>query len=208
MNVAQPSVNAIAVRDGRFVAAGSMYEVLETVGPDHVVSNQFENHFLLPGLIDQHLHPMLGATTLTTEIIAPEDWNLPHRFQVAATTPVEYDARLLAAHEALSDGEWLFTWGWHHQWHGKLDRSRLDKLTGNRPTAVWQRSCHEWVLNTAALNAIGLEKSMTERHGLASTQLDFERCAEESGMISLAKAGLDLVIKGIVSVSELMSRDL
>lgn len=189
MDDAQPAVDAVAVRNGRFVAVGLLSEVINEVGSDYEISHQFLDKVILPGLIDQHLHPMLGATTLTTEIIAPEDWNLPHRLQVAATTPAEYDARLLAAHEALSDGEWLFTWGWHHQWHGKLDRSRLDNLTENRPTAVWQRSCHEWVLNTAALNSIGLEKSMTEGHGLASTQLDFDRGHfwENGWMIILAR---------------------
>ena len=189
MDDTQPAVDAVAVCNGRFVAVGLLSEVINEVGSDYEISHQFSDKVILPGLIDQHLHPMLGATTLTTEIIAPEDWNLPHRLQVAATTPAEYDARLLSAHEALADGEWLFTWGWHHQWHGKLDRSRLDKLTENRPTAVWQRSCHEWVLNTAALNAIGLEKSMTEGHGLASTQLDFDRGHfwENGWMIILAR---------------------
>jgi predicted amidohydrolase YtcJ len=171
----RPSVEAIAVRDGRFVAVGSLNEVLDIVGADHEISYELSDKVVLPGLIDQHLHPMLGATTLTTEIIAPEDWNLPRRPQRAALTPAEYDNRLLAVHDSLPRGEWLFSWGWHHLWHGEMDRARLDRLTGERPTAIWQRSCHEWILNTAALDAIGLERSMTQGHGPASEQIDFDR---------------------------------
>lgn len=175
MDDANPSAEAVAVSDGRFVAVGSLAEVVSAVGPDHTVSDEFIDRVLLPGLIDQHLHPMLGATTLTTEIIAPEDWNLPRRPQPAAHTPADYDSRLRAAHASLPPGEWLFSWGWHRLWHGDLDRSRLDELAGRRPVAVWQRSCHEWVLNSAALEAIGLTKEMTEGKGPSSEQLDYER---------------------------------
>ena len=175
MDEAVPSAEAVAVRDGRFVAVGTLDHVLSKVGDDHILRDDFADRVVLPGLIDQHLHPMLGATTLTTEIIAPEPWNLPRRPQPAAGTPEEYDARLLSAHSLLADGEWLFTWGWHRLWHGEMDRRRLDRLTGDRPTAVWQRSCHEWILNTAALDAIGLTREKTQGHGLASEQLDFDR---------------------------------
>jgi len=171
------------------VGVGSLQAVIEAVGPDHVVSDEFADRIIVPGLIDQHLHPMLGATTLTTEIVAPEDWNLPRRLQRAAQTPDEYDNRLRAAHQSLPSGEWLFSWGWHRLWHGVLDRERLDRLVGDRPTAVWQRSCHEWVLNTAALEAIGITKEVTEGHGIASQQLDFDRGHfwENGWMIILAK---------------------
>ena len=189
MDESQPSVEALAVCNGRFVAVGELQHVIEAVGPDHVVSEKFSDKVIIPGLIDQHLHPMLGATTLATEIIAPEDWNLPHRPQRAAESPGEFDNRLKAAHEALPPGEWLFTWGWHHLWHGALDRQRLDALVGDRPTAVWQRSCHEWILNSAALAALGLTKEMTQNQGLASEQLDFEKGHfwENGWMIILAK---------------------
>lgn len=189
MNESSPSAEAVAVRDGRFVAVGDLKEVIRSVGPDHVVSNWFEDRVLLPGLIDQHLHPMLGATTLTTEIIAPEDWNLPRRPQRAAHTPGEYDRRLQAAHRSLKPGEWLFSWGWHRLWHGVLDRQRLDALVGDRPTAVWQRSCHEWILNTAALATLGLTEEKTQNQGIGSEQLDFDRGHfwENGWMIILAK---------------------
>jgi hypothetical protein len=89
----------------------------------------------------------------------------------------------------LPEGEWLFSWGWHALWHGPLSRERLDMLVGDRPTAIWQRSCHEWILNSAALDAIGLTCVLTQGFGLASEQLDWERghFYENGFMIVLAK---------------------
>ena len=184
-----PSAQALAIKDGRFLAVGTLEEVLTTVGPDHELSDVFADRVLLPGLIDQHLHPMLGATTLTTEVIAPEDWILPRRTFTAALNETEYDNRLLGAHHSLPEGEWLFSWGWHALWHGPLSRERLDRMVKDRPTAIWQRSCHEWILNSAALDAIGLTRELTQGYGLASEQIDWERghFYENGFMIVLAK---------------------
>lgn len=189
MDGARPSAEAVAVRDGRFLAVGTLDEVVAASGPGHLVSEEFADRVLLPGLIDQHLHPLLGATTLTTEIIAPEDWVLPRRTHRAALTPEEYDERLLAADADLPPGEWLFSWGWQMLWHGPMDRQRLDSLVGGRPAGVWQRSCHEWILNTAALAALGLTEEMTKGEGLASEQIDWGRghFYENGWMIVLAK---------------------
>ena len=184
-----PSAQALAIKDGRFLAVGTLEEVLTTVGPDHELSDVFADRVLVPGLIDQHLHPMLGATTLTTEVIAPEDWILPRRTFTAALNETEYDNRLLGAHHSLPEGEWLFSWGWHALWHGPLSRERLDRMVKDRPTAIWQRSCHEWILNSAALDAIGLTRELTQGYGLASEQIDWERghFYENGFMIVLAK---------------------
>lgn len=189
MDETTPDAEAVAVRDGRFVAVGSLDEVLLRVGQDHVISDQFAGKVLLPGLIDQHLHPMLGASTLTTEIIAPEDWNLPRRIQRAALSPEAFDDRIRGIHARLDDAEWLFSWGYHSLWHGPLGRERLDALASGRPVAVWQRSCHEWFLNTAALEAIGLTEELTKGHGLASTQIDWDRghFYENGWMVVLAR---------------------
>ena len=129
---------------------------------------------LCPGLIDQHLHPLLGATTLMTEVIAVEDWVLPDKTFRAARSPEEYRQRLTAAEQALSDSdEWLFSWGYHKLWHGPLDRAALDAISKTRPVVVWQRSCHEFFLNTAAIDKLGLTVEQMAGHGAASEMVDF-----------------------------------
>lgn len=175
MDDSMPRAEAVAVRDGVFVAVGSLEDVTAAAGPGCIIDRTFDEKVVIAGLIDQHLHPMLAATTLTTEVIAPEDWVMPRRVHRAATTPSGYDERLREAHGRLAEGEWLFSWGYHSLWHGPMSRQRLDALTAGRPTAVWQRSCHEWFLNSAALATIGLEHGDTTGRGLASTQLDWDR---------------------------------
>ena len=129
---------------------------------------------LCPGLIDQHLHPLLGATTLMTAVIAVEDWVLPDKTFRAARSPEEYRQRLTAAEQALSDSdEWLFSWGYHRLWHGPLDRAALDAISKTRPVVVWQRSCHEFFLNTAAIDKLGLTVEQMAGHGAASEMVDF-----------------------------------
>lgn len=169
-----PRAEAVAVRDGRVIAMGSLEDVSRMVG-DHTIDTTLSEHVVIAGLIDQHLHPMLAATTLTTEVIAPEPWVLPNRVIPAAENPTRYDARLLEAHAALPEGDWLFSWGFHSLWHGDMTRQRLDALVADRPVAIWQRSCHEWYLNSAALEEIGLTEEATLGHGPASKQLNFDR---------------------------------
>ncbi len=175
MHQSAPRAQAVAVHDGRIIAVGDFDQVVQQVGADYDVNDDFVDKVILPGLIDQHLHPMLGATTLTTEIIAPEDWSMPRNIHRAALSSEEYNERLVAADARLPEGEWLYSWGYHSLWHGDMHRQRLDELVPHRPVAIWQRSCHEWYLNSAALNAMGITAETCEGHGIASTQLSFER---------------------------------
>ncbi len=176
MDPTRPRADSVAVADGRIVAVGSVTEVLAEIGDvRHEFDDRFVDTVLVPGLIDQHLHPLLGASTLTTEVIAPEAWVLPRRVFPAAETVEAYDARLLEAHDSLEPGEWLYSWGFHSLWHGDLSRSRLDVIVGDRPTAVWQRSCHEWYLNSAAIDALGITAENMAGHGPASDMVDLER---------------------------------
>ncbi len=176
MDPARPRADAVAVAGNKIIAVGSVSEVSNEIGDrEFVVVDQFSDHILVPGLIDQHLHPLLGASTLTTSVIAPEEWVLPHRTFAAATSAAEYDDRLDEAHRSLESGAWLFSWGYHGLWHGELSRARLDRIAGDRPTAVWQRSCHEWFLNSAAIDALGITAENMSGHGTASDMVDVAR---------------------------------
>jgi predicted amidohydrolase YtcJ len=172
MDPTRPTAQAVAIRGGRIVAVGSIEEVTAALGAlPFSIDRTHEHDVILPGLIDQHLHPFLGATTLTTEIIANEEWRLPGRTFAAATSEKEYRARLAAAETALDDpDEWLFSWGYHSLWHGPLDREVLDAISTTRPIGVWQRSCHEFHMNSAAIEALGITEEQVAASGeLANT---------------------------------------
>ncbi|MGO9121801.1 MAG: amidohydrolase [Desulfomonilaceae bacterium] len=171
-----PVATAVAVAGKRILAVGNLDEVRASLGDlKFTVNETFESKVVLPGLIDQHLHPILGALTLATEVIATEDWVLPGRTFKAANSAEEYLARLKAADHAMTNkNEWLFSWGYHWLWHDKLDRKTLDAVSATRPIAVWQRSCHEFFLNTAAIKALGLTQEAMTGKGDASKMFNWE----------------------------------
>lgn len=168
MDPDNPDATAVAVSDGRITGVGAAGEL------DGDIDDTFSEAVLLPGLIDQHLHPILGAATLITEVIAVEDWMLPDRTFPAARSAEEYRRRLTEAERRLAaPDEWLFSWGYHALWHGDLDRAALDAVSPTRPIVVWQRSCHEFFLNTAAITALGLTAEQMAGRGPASGMVDF-----------------------------------
>ncbi len=173
---ANPDATAVAVAGKRIVAVGTLDEVKGALGDRRfVVDETFRTKVMLPGLIDQHLHPLLGALCLSTEVIATEDWVLPGRTFKAANSPSEYMARLRAAEAAMKDADaWLFSWGYHELWHGKLDRKALDAVSATRPIVVWQRSVHEFYLNGAAIRALGLSEEAMKGKGDASRMMNWE----------------------------------
>lgn len=172
MDPTHPTASAVLVDGDRIAAVGSFDELHTS---DCVVDDTFAEAVLCAGFIDQHLHPVLGATTLTTDVIAIEDWTLPDQVCPAAHSQADYRQRLTLAERHQPDSDsWLFSWGYHKLWHGPLDRAVLDAISLTRPIAVWQRSCHEWFLNSAAITALGITRQAMAGHGAASTMVDVD----------------------------------
>lgn len=172
MNPSLPEATAVAVADGRIIEVGS----LETLKPwleshPHRVDTRFENHILMPGFIDPHLHPTLGAILLPCEFITAMEWQLPDRTCPAVTSHEAYLERLKELEANLADPEEvLITWGFHRIWHGDVDREALNAVAPNRPIFVWQRSFHEIIANDAAISWMNIDRGELERH----PQIDLE----------------------------------
>lgn len=177
MEKSNPEAQAVAVSGKRIISAGTLASVKAALGNQpYAVDETFKDKVVMPGFIEQHLHPLLSALTLSTTVISMEDWNLPGKTFKAATTPEQYRDRLTQANASLGDSkEWLYSWGYHPLWHGEINRESLDKISTTRPIIVWHRSCHEFFLNTAAIEALKLDRSKMEGHGLASTQYDWDK---------------------------------
>lgn len=152
------AAEAVAVVGSRVLATGSEADLVRLAGDQLVtVDRRFADNVLIAGLIDQHVHPVLAALTLTVDIIAIEDWVLPSGTSPAALDPKAYHARLTAAVADAGAGDApVVTWGYHQDWHGMVRRSDLDKFSTTRPIIVWHRSTHEFILNTAALDSLGI----------------------------------------------------
>ena len=172
MNASMPSAEAVAVRDGKIIETGT----LESLQPwlskhDHEIDEQFKNSFIVPGLIDPHLHPSMAAVLLPTYFITAMEWKMPWGTTPATRSPAEYDERLKEALSKPTHGELFITWGHHNLWHGPISRSRLNSIDSKTPIVVWNRSFHEVCMNDAALELLEIKQEDVEN----ATQIDFEK---------------------------------
>ncbi|MCX5951922.1 MAG: hypothetical protein NTZ40_00115 [Cyanobacteria bacterium] len=152
LDPARPSVAAVAVAENRILATGSLDQVRTALGRRPFrLDATFANQVIVPGLIAQHDHPLLAGLTMTSEIIAIENWELPQGTAQAARSPSQYMQRLKEANERQKDQHGpLLTWGYHQNFHGPLRKADLDAISSTRPIIVWHRSAHEFYLNSAA----------------------------------------------------------
>ena len=165
LDLAKPTVQAVAVVGDRILATGTLEELNAAVGTQpYRVDTTFANHVIVPGLIAQHDHPLLAGLTMTSEIIAIEDWVLPAGTSKATKSRAEYLKRLAEADARLKDpNELLLTWGYHQYFHGELKKADLDAISTTRPIIVWHRSAHEFYLNSVAEKQYGVTKEWFDK---------------------------------------------
>jgi predicted amidohydrolase YtcJ len=167
MDESLPIATAVAVADGRIVAVGDLESIRPWCeGRKVIMDERFANKVLLPGLIDNHIHPFLGSILMPTEHIAPEPWRQADgSIRPAARTPEDYRRLLLERIAAHPDKSELFvTFGYQASLHGTYTRAVLDELFPDRPVLIIQRSFHEHVFNTAGLNKLGITQDMLGTH--------------------------------------------
>lgn len=175
MDTTNPEATAVAVRGDRVVAVGSLQDLQPWLDEyPHEVDETFADKVLLPGLIDPHLHPMLGAIQLRTHWITPEPWVLHDEYVPPVISQAMFWDRLTALlEEDKNTDEFFIAWGWSEPYHGPMTRQKLDELAPDRPVFIWQRSVHEGVFNTSALNVLGLTEADIDGHPKAD-QVNWE----------------------------------
>lgn len=167
MDESLPQATAVGVIGSRIVAVGDMATMEPwKKGRDVIIDVTLRDKVVLPGFIDNHLHPFLGALLTPMEIIAPEPWRMPGgEVLPAANSPEEYLRLLKARLAARPDRQdWFISFGYQPHEHGKLTRRELDALCPDRPVILWQRSFHETFLNSAALAKLGLDETNAGTH--------------------------------------------
>ena len=148
-----PSAEAVAdvrIADGRVVDRGPGLRAFG--GEDELDA---AGCALLPGLHDHHVHLRALAAAQASVQVGPE--------QVGSAA--ELAARLREADAAAPAGAWLRCVGYHEAVAGPLDRWVLDRLMASparpanpaRPVRVQHRTGALWVLNSAAVDLLGLD---------------------------------------------------
>ena len=150
--------DAILVKKNKILAVGKKNNLV-TAYPHAEIISDFQNDVIVPGFIEHHIHPFLSAVTMNSEIIAIDDWDLPGQTSIGVRDRNGYLQRLISAEEKKPPDMPLISWGYHHYFHGKLSRYDLDKISLTRPIVVIHRSFHEFILNSVAMEILGIEES-------------------------------------------------
>ena len=149
-------IDAIFIKGDRIHSVGSK-DKLSKEFPDIRVDTAHENNVIIPGFIEHHIHPLLAGITMNSEIVAIDDWDIPHKKSAGVRNREGYLKRLSAIENNMSDAkEPLVSWGFHHYFHGKLTRQDLDLISKDRPILIIHRSFHEFIMNSSALNLFGI----------------------------------------------------
>ena len=140
------TAQALAIRDGRIVYVGSNQGLAPFVGAA-TVSVDLNGRFLMPGLVDGHMHPLEAGTQL-----------LKCSLKYESLTVVELQQRVQACldHDASKDPDaWLEVVSWFQESMRpagvKTSRATLDALKTTRPIIVRSSFGHTVLANTRAL---------------------------------------------------------
>ena len=153
MDPLNPRAEAIAVKDGRILAAGSNLAVDGYAG-QQTRTVDAGGATLLPGLQDTHIHLQDGGLDLAQN--APL-WDVRSEGELIA---------VLKQHGHLYSGPFVIGTGWQPGvfTDANLTRHVLDQAVSDRPLMVYDSGYHNACLNTKACEMIGAIKGSPDPH--------------------------------------------
>jgi predicted amidohydrolase YtcJ len=202
MDPSQPVVEAVAVRDGHVLAAGS-FEECASWGP-HEVDNRFADLVLVPGMIEAHAHSLEGAFALLPYV----GWFDRHRLDGTAAGTRSYSAlieRLAEIDQTMrNDGagamEPIVVGGFdpiYFRDEPRLTRDHLDRASMERPIFVFHASAHLATVNSAMLNAHDVTRDSTTVGVARDANGEPNGELQEMPAMSLASSALHQILRAM-----------
>ncbi len=155
VNAAQPWAQAVAIRDGRFVAVGKDEEIRKLIGKETEVID-LGGKLALPGFNDAHLHFTNGGLYLLGIDLRP------------ARDEKEF-ARILKEYiYKVPEGEWITGGNWDHEnWPSKKHplKEMIDPFTPDHPVLVSRLDGHMALANSLALKLAGITRDTPDPQG-------------------------------------------
>lgn len=154
VNDAQPTAEAIAIKDGKIVAVGSLSELTTSSQGAATKMIDIKGNTMLPGFIDPHSHFLNGmAMEDQANVTAPPVGS--------ASTAAEIVAELerFAKEKSKKPGDIILGYGYDDNMlpgDHPLTRDDLDPAFPDNPVIVLHVSTHGAVLNSAALRKFGI----------------------------------------------------
>ena len=148
INEKQPWAEAIAVQDNKIVFVGSSKDVESFVGKNTRVAD-LTGRLVLPGMIDSHLHAMMGAAASSGVWVA----GISNIDDLLATISDYADKN--------SDKNVIFGWGYGLELFGPEGPSKelLDKAVPDRPAYIVRGDGHSAWANTKALELAKVDRN-------------------------------------------------
>jgi len=152
---ARPWAQAVAIRDGKFVAVGKDEEIKKLAGKDTEVID-LQGKLALPGFNDAHLHFTNGGLYLLGIDLRP------------ARDEKEF-ARILKEYiYKTPKGEWVTGGNWDHEnWPSKKHprKEMIDPFTAEHPVLVSRLDGHMALANSLALKLAGIGRDTPDPQG-------------------------------------------
>jgi predicted amidohydrolase YtcJ len=159
MNPANPQAQAVAVRDGRILCAGTLEEC--QAWGEATVDDRFADHVLIPGFVEAHGHTMDSASELAP-YVGYHPYPLSDGTRTAAIRSYQDLINRLKEEDAkLPAGEPLVANGFDPIYFPdlpRLSKRELDQVSTTRPVFVRHASGHLATVNTALLDAEGITR--------------------------------------------------
>ncbi len=155
INDDQPSAEAVAVRDGRILAVGSLADMAAHQG-DGTVAFDLAGRAMLPGFVDSHGHVVMGGLqALSANMLAPPDGEVTDIASLQATLTAWAEANA----EAVENANMIIGFGYDNAQLAELrhpTRQDLDAVSTTIPVVIIHQSGHLGVGNSKALELAGI----------------------------------------------------
>jgi predicted amidohydrolase YtcJ len=164
MNDAMPRVEAVAVKDGRILAVGTLADVLPHRG-EQTELVELEGRAMLPGFVDSHGHVVLGGLqALAANLLAPPDGDVTDIPGLVAvlTAWAEANADTVAAVNL------IVGFGYDQSQLAEKrhpTRNELDRVSTDVPIIIVHQSGHFGVASTKALEVVGFSAETPDPDG-------------------------------------------
>ena len=161
-NKKQPWAQGFAVSGDRFVKVGTKNEIQALRGPKTLVVD-LRNHLVLPGLIDDHMHPDMASENY---------FNV--QVDEMSTTYKEFKESVLKEMKDHPEKKWVFGGNLDYLWDDGSDikifgkpsnKSILDDIVSDKPAFFWEVSGHAALVNSKALEVCGITKDTPDPEG-------------------------------------------
>jgi predicted amidohydrolase YtcJ len=155
VNASQPWAEALAIRNGKILAAGKDDEISHYRGASTRVIDG-KGRLVLPGFTDCHVHFMDGSFSL--QQVNVED----------AKNLEQVQQQIKSYAEAHANDAWVLGRGWSYPIFppsGMPDRKQLDAVVPDRPAYIEGYDGHTWWANTKALAAAHITKDTADPPG-------------------------------------------